>query len=56
MPKPLVEDDWVDSYAKSLLSGEMQMKLDAEPSTDLAQALQEWTPGMRLLNDASVCL
>lgn len=46
VPTPLcedsVEDAWIQSYANALLSGEVQVKFDPEPSPDLAQAMYKW--------------
>ena len=42
MPTPLVEEYWVESYAKQLLSGDLRVEFTPAPSGDLAQAMQEW--------------
>ena len=46
VPQPLLEEDWVDMYAKALLSGEMQVKFVKKPSADLAEAMQWWAKMM----------
>ena len=53
MPTPPVDDCWFESYAKALISGEMHVNFDPEPSADLAQGMQEWAQ-MRLEGGESV--
>ena len=46
IPQPLLEEYWVEAYAKALLSGEMQVKFDPELSAALAEAMQWWAEKM----------